>query len=237
MASDQQSSFRDSLAGITILGGMTPDDRAAVARDCTWRRFAAGQMVFDKDSRNRDVMFLVAGELVVTGFSIIGKEVSFAELRAGDYFGEMAAIDGEARSATVTATKVSEIAQLAPERFLALVNNHPGISAQVMRRLSEIIRRTSERVMDFATLSAQQRVCKEILSMAVESPAVTGAWWIESLPAQHIMAKRVATSRETVARVLGDLAKGGLIVRKGRVVSIMDRGRLEVLINRLSDRD
>ena len=104
-----------------------------------------------------------------------------------------------------------------------------------MRRLAEVIRKSNERIMDFATLSAQQRVCTEILRMAEPDNAVPGAWSVYPLPTQSAIASRIDTSRETVARVVRDLIRGGVIHRKGRSLFIPDKRRLDVLTSRLID--
>lgn len=226
----------DPLAHIALLADMPVAERTALARECRWQKFHRGQQVFDKDSDNRDVMFVAAGRLSVTGYSLAGKEISFAEIGPGDHFGEVAALDGEPRSASVAAEADCELAALNPNRFRALLEEHPALAVQVMRRLTAIIRRSTERLMDFTTLNAHQRVCAELLRMAKPSQAVSGAWDIYPLPTQATIASRVGATRETVARILGELIKGGLIIKKGRSITVPDRGRLELLTQRLEGR-
>ena len=225
----------DPLGNIKVLGNLSVTQRQDLAKACAWLKFAPNQTVFDKDEGNRDVMFLTSGRVVVTGYSITGKKISFDELSEGDFFGEIAAIDGEPRSATVVSLGESELATLAPGRFCRLLADHPEISRSVMRRLAEVIRKSNERIMDFATLSAQQRVCTEILRMAEPDAAIRGAWSVYPLPTQSAIASRIDTSRETVARVVRDLIRGGVIHRKGRSLFIPDKRRLDVLTSRLID--
>lgn len=225
----------DPLEGIAVLEGMAPEKRAELARECRWQTFSKGQSIFDKENDSRDVMFIVSGTVNVIGFSLAGKEISFTEIQAGDFLGEVAAIDGEPRSASVSAVTDCKLASLNPTRFAQLLEQEPVIAARVMRRLTTIIRRATERLMDFTTLNVQQRVCAELLRLAQPDPAVAGAWSIHPLPTQVTLSSRVGASRETVARIMSDLAKGDLIVRKGRTVTIPDRERLETVAARLSD--
>lgn len=227
---------RDPLSGIALLAAMPIEERAALARECAWQKFSRGQLIFDKDSDNRDVMFVVSGRVTVTGYSLSGKEISFAEIGPGDHFGEVAAVDGEARSASVTALTDCELAALNPTRFQKLLEDHPAMAAQMMRRLTSIIRRSTERLMDFTTLNAHQRVCAELLRMAKPSSAVAGALDIYPIPTQAAISSRVGTTRETVARILGELIKGGILVKKGRSVTIPSPERLELLTRRLEER-
>jgi len=225
----------DPLSHIELLVPVPKPERMALAKQCQWRDYAAKQTVFDKQSENTDVMFVVSGRLNVTGYSLAGREISFAEIGEGDFFGEVSAVDGEARSASVTAITDCRLASLTAPLFRALLENHPDVAATVMRRLSGIIWRSTERLMDFKTLNAHQRVCAEVLRIAQPGAAVAGHWEIYPTPTQAVIASRVGASRETVARVLGDLARGGIITRKGRTVTILDRDTLERLTERLGD--
>ena len=233
MASGELES--DPLETIKVLRSLSGEERRRLSRNCVRLKFAPNQMVFDKDDDNCDVMFVTRGKVAVTGYSISGKKISFDELSEGDFFGELAAIDGEVRSASVIAVAQSELAVLSPQQFQQLLTDHPEIAQRVMRRMAEVIRKSNERIMDFATLSAQQRVCSEILKMARPDTAVPGAWSIYPLPTQGTIASRIDTSRETVARVVRDLIKGGVVVRKGRAMFIPDKEKLEALTNRLID--
>lgn len=93
----------DSLEKIDLLSDLSPAARADVERACQWRRFAAHEQILDRNSDSRDVYFVVDGTVEVVNFSGNGREISYALVSAGSYFGEIAAIDGERRSASVVA--------------------------------------------------------------------------------------------------------------------------------------
>ena len=226
----------DPLEGIRILQSLSAKERMGLARECAWLTIAAEQVVFDKEDESRDVMFLVGGKVVVTVYSITGREVSFDELSAGDFFGELAAIDEEPRSAAIVSKTQSELAILSAARFLQLLTRNADIAMNVMHRMSEVIRKSNERIMDFAALDTQQRVCSEILKLAKPSPGVPETWSVNPLPTQKVMASRADTSRETVARVFRGLTRGGVAKRKGRTLIIPDRQKLETLTSRLKNR-
>src|SRR6185295_19762828 len=89
----------------TLVGNrmLTPLDRAAIAKletQATWRHAHVGEPILSRDSDSRDVFFVVRGRLRIVNFSPSGREVAYAIAGAGEFFGEMAAIDGLPRSAT-----------------------------------------------------------------------------------------------------------------------------------------
>ncbi|HEX6959947.1 MAG TPA: Crp/Fnr family transcriptional regulator [Ferrovibrio sp.] len=226
----------DSLERIELLADLTPAARLEVERACQWRRFAAGEQILDRNSDSRDVYFVVDGSVEVVNFSGNGREISYAIVQAGGYFGEIAAIDGERRSASVMAQTACRLAALPPKAFEALLAREPSVSLKVMRRLAVIIRANNERIMDLATLGAIQRVYRELLKLARPDPINAGGWLIYPMPKQHEIARRAATTRETVARVLANLLHGGQMTRRDKTYYLTDRAALEQAIVRLDVR-
>lgn len=224
----------DPLAGFALFDGLCPDHRVALARACRRRAFAAREVICDLDTPERDVMFIVEGTVTVSSYSRSGREIAFAELGAGQYFGEIAAIDGLRRSAVVTGRARGALLVMPADRFRALLAEQPEIAWLVMMRLASLIRASNERVQSFTTQSVTQRVCLELLALSQPSGAVNGAFVVHPMPTQADLGSRLGASRETVARVLLDLAQDGLIVRKGRTITIPDDGRLRALAEGLA---
>jgi CRP/FNR family transcriptional regulator, cyclic AMP receptor protein len=63
-------------------------------RRCTWRRYSREEIVVDYEDESSDVYFIISGEVRVLIRTAAGKEFIFGEIKAGQFFGEMAAIDG-----------------------------------------------------------------------------------------------------------------------------------------------
>lgn len=226
----------DTLERIELLCGLSTTARAEVEKACQWRRFAAGEQILDRNSDSRDVYFVVDGSVEVVNYSGNGREISYAVVPAGGYFGELSAIDGERRSASVVAQGACRLAAMPPKAFEALLAREPEVGLKVMRRLAAIIRANNERIMDLATLGAIQRVYRELLKLARQDPLNAAGWLIYPMPKQHEIARRAATTRETVARVLANLLHGGQMTRKDKTYYLTDRSVLEQAILRLDPR-
>ncbi|WP_123693962.1 Crp/Fnr family transcriptional regulator [Allostella humosa] len=223
------SSFPQSLDGIDILAKLSVDDRAAIARRCHWRRFGAQDQIIDRDGGSRDVLFVTSGRVRIVNFSSNGREVSLDDVPAGGFFGELAAIDGAARSANVVALEDTIIASLVPSAFLALLREHPELALAIMRRLAGIIRQANARIMDLSTVGAQSRVCGELLRLARED-GDDEDWRISPVPRHSDVASRASTTRETVARVLGELTRHAVVKREADALLIADPERLAALV-------
>ena len=166
----------------------------------------------------------------MVNYSITGREIAFVKVRQGDYFGELAAVDGKPRSANVVAAQKSLIASLPRSRFEPLLLEHPRLAMRVIERLAHIVCLCDNRIMDISTLRAVQRVQQETLRLARLGEKKTGELAIASLPTHKDIAARASTSRETVARVLKQLDDAGIIERPEKSLRILEPEILRQLI-------
>ena len=216
-----------TLADIGLFEDLDEAERHRLERRCTWRRYGAGETVFERGSESREVLFIIDGAVNILDFSLSGREVAYATLRAGDCFGELAAIDGQPRSASVVATEKTLVAVLPSQEFLTVLKEHAEVTFKVLQRLTSMVRMGDVRIMELSTLAATQRVYAEILRMAKPDAAVPGRWVIHPLPPLREIASRIGTTRETVARALSLLYPTGMVRRKGKSLYILDRDKLE----------
>ena len=92
--------------------------------------------------------------------------MTYGDIRAGQWFGDFAAIDGSSRSADVIALEDTLAATLTPALFLRLLHEHPSVCDCMLRRLVGCVRDLTERIYDFSTLGVQNRVHAELLRLA-----------------------------------------------------------------------
>lgn len=221
----------NSLDRFDIFAGLTPQERTEVAKACRWKRYGAQEQIIDRQSENREVFFIVEGAVRVVIYSVSGRELTLDDLGPGSYFGEMAAIDGHPRSASVMSLNDTLAAILPAETFVRLVTTHEGMALNVMRRLTSIVRTATDRIIDLSTLGANNRVHAELLRQArTAGVADDGSAVLQPIPVHGDIASRVSTTRETVARVMNDLARQGIVKRERDSLVIFDVDRLEELV-------
>jgi CRP/FNR family transcriptional regulator, cyclic AMP receptor protein len=141
MATVQASSF--GLRKVAMLQGLPPERLEILAGQCAWRTVDPGQVIVARNSRDRDVHFVVSGRVRVTSFSAGGKQVTFRDEEAGQMFGDLAAIDGKPRSADVLALDNVLVASLSPEDFRELIAVEPLVRERVLQRLARARRSNS----------------------------------------------------------------------------------------------
>lgn len=219
------------LRGINLLEGLDPAALDALARACTWRQAPQGQRIISRQATDRDVYMIIRGRVRATAFSAAGRQVTFRDIAAGETFGDLAAIDGQARSADVMALQPTFLASLSPDVFRKLLREHPAIAERVMVRLAQSVRELSERVFDLTTLGVQNRVHAELLYMAREAGVQGNRARIDPAPKQADIASQVSTYREQVTREFSTMTRDGLIKREGRALIVLDVARLARLVD------
>lgn len=211
-----------NLSNIDLLSELKPADLKKVGEFCSFKHYDAQEQIIDRQSESTDVFFVVSGEIRVVIYSLSGREITLDDLSAGGYFGDLAAIDGEPRSASVMALTDCLVASLPQNHFLSLLETHPPVALKVMKSLTRIIRTATDRIMDLSTLAANNRVHADLLRLARNHMGEGNTAEISPIPMHSDIASRVSTTRETVARVLNDLARNGLVERQKEVMVVLD---------------
>jgi CRP-like cAMP-binding protein len=230
MGTTQTPNTERTLRAFALLEGVPDAELKALEGRCRWRNCDKGQTILDKGATSKDVFFVLKGSVAVVTFSPSGKEVTLATVKPGESFGELAAIDDQPRSASVTAIEKSELCIMPPDVFMDLVRTNAAVSFRLLQRMARLVRQSGLRIMELSTLQAAQRVYAELLRMAQPEPAVPGLWVVRPLPPMHEIAGITSTTRETVNRAVSQLYPSGLLKRKGRNLYLMDKTKLEELV-------
>lgn len=223
-----------TLAEVGLLTELPESERNDLERACSWRRYTPHEQILDQQSETSDVCFIVEGKVRVVNYSMTGREITLDDVEKGNFFGELAAIDGEPRSASVMALEKTLIAFMPQGIFTDLLRTHTEVGFKLMVRLAQIIRTSTERIMDLSTLGANNRVHAELLRQArlvagdEDNEAV-----LRPIPVHGDVASRVSTTRETVARVMNDLARQGILERRKDSLVITDLIRLEEMVEKV----
>ena len=219
------------LKSIKLLEGVPMPALEELARQCRWKRVTAGQRVISREAVDNDVYLIVSGQVRVTAFSASGRQVTYGDMRGGEWFGDFSAIDGLSRSADVVALADTLVAAMSPGVFRRLLREHPEVSDRTMRRLVNSIRELTERVFDFSTLGVQNRLHAELLRLARQAGVEGNKARIDPAPKHTDIASHISTYREQVTRELSAMAKQGLIQRSGSALVIPNVERLEKIVS------
>ncbi len=226
MAEPSTQSLKDNA----LLQGLDETTISALEKRCGWSSYAKGHTILERHSETQGVFLITQGKVRVVNFSLSGKEIAYASIETGDYFGELSAVDGRPRSASVVAVESCVIATLPTNDFRGLLKDHPAVSLRVMERLAKIVRVCDDRIMDLSTLRAIKRVYSFLLDTGELDGAGDGLYRIAPVPTHSEIAAQIGTTRETVARAFSELQQADIIKRKGSTVTIIDHEALTNLM-------
>ena len=219
-----------ALAKIEPFKGLDEAALDALARSCRFERYESKRQIIAYQDESADVFFIVSGTVRVVIHSYAGKEISYRDLEGGEMFGELAAIDGEQRSASVVAMGETLLVAMPAAAFRDAIRRHPSVAEAVLLRLTGLIRLYSQRLYEMRTLDVQSRIRVELLRLAESSGDDDNTAVISPLPTSADIAARVNTRREAVSRELASLARRGIIERRSKTLTIRDVAGLNELV-------
>jgi CRP/FNR family transcriptional regulator, cyclic AMP receptor protein len=220
-----------SLSAVALLRGLSATALSSLERDCTWRKLVPEQRLINHDDTSDDVFFLAEGALRVIIYAPNGRAVLFRSMSPGDVIGEQSALDGKPRSASVEATTPAVVAQLGGAAFRALVAGEPSVALALLHQSIAYVRELSTRIYAFSSLAVIDRVHGELLRLGREAGPAGNQAIIDPAPRHVDIANRISTHREGVSRELSQLARMGLLERRGRALVLKDMAALERLAN------
>ena len=218
------------------LAALPVQDLSDLLSACAWRRYRRGQTIVGQEDESRRVFVIAEGTVHVLFNSKRGDGVEFRELRTGEIFGEISAIDKDSRSASVEAQTDVFVGSLHPETFWRFVRERPAVAELMLRRLARLVRALSKRVVEFATLKVRNRIHAELLRLAREHMVGDHAY-IDPAPGHKLLAKRIDTHREAVSREITRLKDAGILKKSGRALIVRDVAALERLVHGLIETD
>lgn len=200
------------LSKVTLLQGAEIDLAPFEART-RCRTFNPNETLLDFDDSSTDVYFLISGDVRVLIRTRSGKEIILGEMRAGALFGELAALDGVARSANVTALTRGEVCTMSAGVFRELLFASPTVSERLFRLLARRIRDLDARIMEHAVLDLRHRLYAELIRLSIPRVGHDGERVVTPPPYHHVLAARIGCRREQVTREFTAMAGEGLIER------------------------
>jgi uncharacterized membrane protein len=140
MNNDASEMTLEALRSVPLFASLDDQTASALRRLLKFNDVAAGTQLFRK-GENGDAMYLVES-ISITDQD--GRELTLAENAQGDFFGEMALIDGRQRSADAKVIENARLAVLARQDFLSFVRSSPDMALEMLAALTDRLRRTDE---------------------------------------------------------------------------------------------
>lgn len=192
------------LAEVPIFADVQPQELARLADRMRRRTFRRNEVVLHRGDPAGALHIVASGRVKITLPSEEGDETVLALLGAGQCFGEVAALDGGPRSATVTAIEPTETFALLREDLLALARESPDFALALIATLAARLRRADEWLEDAFFQDLDTRMARRLLELAEEHGRRTAEGIEVTLPlTQSDLAGMLGATRVSVNRLLG----------------------------------
>lgn len=155
-----------TLRHVRLFRGLSDEQIRRLDSRCLWRRYEAKEEVLGHGDPGTDVYFVAAGLVRAVIRANGTREIILGDIGAGEFFGELAAIDGRPRSASIVAVTGATLARMPAAVFREMLHEHADVRSQVLALLAARIRLLDDRISEFATLDVRHRVLAELLRLS-----------------------------------------------------------------------
>jgi len=208
------------LKNVSLFADLPEDAVNAVSALATTRTYSKNTIIISEGDDSDSLYAVLSGKVKVYLSDDEGKEIIINILSGGDYFGELALMDDEPRSASVMTLEESKLAVLSKTAFEDCLKKNPQVALPIIKGLSARLRNLTENVKSLALMDVYGRVARTLLEMA---EPVGDNLVINQRLTQREIASMVGASREMVSRILKDLSVGGYITIQNKTITINEK--------------
>ena len=211
------------LRSVPLFSELEDMDLERIASVAVKQKYHKDNIILIEEEVGTTMFIITSGKVKISRISDDGREVILSILSEGDFFGEMSLLDGQTRSANVTALDNSELLMLRREEFLQMLYDYPQIAINLLKELAQRIRKSDEQIKSLSLQDATGRVASTIIRIAEDSGMFRkGVVEVPDLPLQQDLANMAGTSRETISRVIKALCNQGHIKKESNKILILN---------------
>jgi CRP-like cAMP-binding protein len=206
------------LARVPLFADLSREDLNRISMVAVARSYPRATRVFHEGDASDACYVVRSGELRVTREHSGGRAIALATLHPGDMFGELAMLDGEARSASVETVTDADLLAIPAGDMRGLLTRNPQIALKLVTALTRRVRRANERLASQSFQTVPGRVAGVLGQLVSDSADEDRAGGVTIRMRQVDLAQLAGTSRESVSRFLAILERAGVVtVGRGRV--------------------
>jgi len=220
---------RQLLAECVLFRGLSADERRALVTRARTRVFGAGETIFLMGDPGDSMMALLKGSVRISAPSPDGKEIVLGIMQPGEFFGEIALLDGKERSADAKAMTACTLAILDRRDVLAFLEQNRDAWSRIVEVLCERLRRTTIQIAEVALLELPIRLAKALLRISAAEAKSSAAPAAAIKLSQRELGHIVGATRESVNKCLREWQRGKLVQIDGISITILNRDALEAL--------
>lgn len=218
------------LRRVWLFAQLGDAERAQIRALAKPRRCQAREVVVRQGDEQGDLYAVVAGRLKVSIANVDGDEMVLSILGPGDVFGEIALLDRQPRSASVSALEACDLLVVERRPFHDLLLRVPALALSLMQVMAKRLRELTDHAQDVSLLGVSARLARALLALARRfGERRAGKLEVALKLSQQELGEMVGATREMVNKCLRKWSDAGLIeVAAGKLV-INDEDGMEAV--------
>ena len=223
MPGNVRPSLTSTLSQVWLFEGLRSEELQHIAQLADIRVYQARKIVVAKGDQASEFFVLLRGRAIVTTRGSDGSETAFNVMGPGEVFGEVAILDGQPRSASVTTLERCEMAVIDKHSFHALLAVSPSIAANLLAVLARRMRELTNRMEDRTFLDVSGRLAKQLLWLAAHHGVQCGNHVrIQIKLSQQELGDLIGATRESVNKQLRAWTRNGVVKQERGCIEIAD---------------
>jgi len=212
-----QQDVLSGLKAIPFLSDLPDETLCELASHAKKTTFPKHAFLITEGDETNSMYILLSGKVRVFTCDAQGKEVTLLLQTPVSYFGELALLSNEPRSASIVSLENTSCAIIAQADFKTWLSAHPDVAFGLIQDLSGTVRRLTTQVKHLALSNVYERTILTLQELAIEEEDIM---IIKNRPTQQELANMVGSSREMVNKIMKELTKGGYIVLEDKKLRI-----------------
>ena len=231
MSKPENDPKRAALLACPLFHAMQPDEIEAMLHRAVERRVRRGQVIVQKGDEGTSMMAVLHGRVRISAMSAEGKELTLNVINAGDVFGELSLLDGKPRSADAIAIEDTLLLVLERRVFLPFLKARPDLMLRLLAVMCDRVRRTSGALEEIALFELPVRLARVLVQLSDDygRPFTGGSIRIDLKLSQRDLSTLVASSRESVNKLLRAWLKDGVLGKDGSYIVILRPASLRAI--------
>ncbi len=207
------------LERVPFLAALPPGDLRWLAERVRRRRFARGDLIFQKDDPGQSLFIIESGSVRIYVPGTQGADLTLAVMGESDFFGDMSLLDGRPRSASAAAAADAVLLSLERSDFSSLLQSRPDAAMSILAVIARRLRDSDQMASDLAFLDVSGRLARRLLDLSgTNGVQREDGILLQVTLTQEELANMIGVTRESVNRNLSMFRRLGLIAREGRKI-------------------
>ena len=222
------SKLLKTLKNITLFSSLAEDQLQEIGSIISEKKYRKNEVVFHQGDPGSVLFIIQSGAVKISLLDGQGKEVILKMLYENDFFGEMSLLDGNFRSATITAIEDTVALKIYREDFIRLIQRFPSLALNMLVALSRRMRKADEKIASLTFSDAYGKTARVLLDLLEKEKGASekASDSLELSFSRQEMANMAGISRETFTRILHEFQVRGCLRVEGKKIVIQDESIL-----------